>query len=147
MLPIGIRNRSRARSAFTLIELMIVIVIIGILATIVFASMSGLTKESRKVSTEEAVFQVRQGVSIYQMQTGRIPNLIASWDPLTRQTTVAGKTVGPFLTGPPRNLIVNGNPSCITDGNAPTLSTTVCSFLYDYNGGNGSGRFIASFDP
>ena len=137
----------RQQRGFTLVEMLIVVVILGILATVVLAAVSNATRSARRVTAEESVRQARVGIEAYRLYTGRIPNLIANWDPLTRQTVVDGKTVGPFLQGPPVNPLADGNPSCITDGNAPVLYTNHCSFLYDYAGGNGSGKFIASFDP
>jgi hypothetical protein len=78
-----------------------------------------------------------------------LPDLISSWSAVTDRTTSGGVTVGPFLNRPPRNLVAvhTSNPSCITDGNAPVLYTSTCTFQYDYAGGAGSGRFIAAYEP
>jgi len=134
--------------AFTLVEMMIVTTILGILAVGMIGVVQNQTATARRIATEDTVFQTRQAIAIYRQQTGQLPNLLASWDALTKQTTVNGATVGPFLNRPPRNQCVppDANPSCITDGNVPTLYLNQCSFLYDYHGGAGTGRFIASFD-
>jgi prepilin-type N-terminal cleavage/methylation domain-containing protein len=134
---------------FTLVEILIVVVILGILAAIITSAVGNASRDARRVGAIEAAMRATTGITLYREQTGRLPNLVGpDWTPLTAQSTVAGVTVGPFLNAPPRNLLDrHGNPSCLTDGNSPTLSINTCTFLYDYNGGNGTGRFIAGLDP
>ena len=142
------RRRKQLRSAFTLVELMIVIIILGLLATLVMSVIGRSLQDARRVSTEAAANEARQAISLYRQYTGELPDLITSWDPLTTQTTTAdGRTVGPFLPEAPKNMVVATNPSAIADGDAPVLYTDAGAFLYDYNGGNGTGRFIAALDP
>ena len=140
------RQQARRIGGFTLIELMVVMIILAILAGVIIALVVHAKRDARRVSVEATAHEAQQAIALYREQTGRLPNLIANWDPLTRQTTVAGVTVGPYLSGPPKNLLADGDPSCITDGNGPVLYTNVCSWLYDYDNGVGSGRFIASYD-
>jgi prepilin-type N-terminal cleavage/methylation domain-containing protein len=135
------------RGGFTLIELMVVMIILAILAGVLIALVTSSKRDARRVSVQATAKEAQQAIARYREETGRLPNLIAGWDPLTRRTTVAGVTVGPYLSGPPQNLMVDGNPVCITDGDEPVLYTNVCSWLYDYDNGAGSGRFIASYDP
>lgn len=138
---------SPARTAFTLIEMMIVVSLLGILSTVVMEVAQNQSRIARKIATEETVARTSQAITLFRQETGQLPNLISGWDPLTRTTTQGGVTVGPFLNGPPKNQLVAAgqNPSCITDGNTATLYLDQCSFLYDYDGGAGTGRFIASF--
>ena len=139
--------RRRAGRGFTLIELLIVIVIMGVLATIVLKVMGNMARDARRVATEEAVFQTVHAIEIYKQYTGgNIPDLITSWDPLTRQTVVNGVQVGPFLSDPPKNrMVASGNMSAVVDGNAPVIYLGTSTFQYDYAAGSGSGRFIAAF--
>lgn len=135
--------------AFTLVEILIVVIILGILAAIITSAVANVSRDARRVGAVEAAMRATTGITLYKEQTGFLPDLTGpNWTPLTERTTVAGVTVGPFLIAPPRNLLdTHGNPSCLTDGNAPTLSVSTCTFLYDYDGGNGTGRFIAGLDP
>ena len=139
--------RHARRPGFTLVEVLVVVIVIAILAGIAMPTFTQWRRDANKAATEDTVRCTREAITLYREYTGQLPDLITNWDPLTAQTTVNGRTVGPFLNGPPRNGLAAGNPSCITDGDGPVLYTNTCSFLYDYNGGGGTGRFIASFDP
>jgi prepilin-type N-terminal cleavage/methylation domain-containing protein len=141
-------ERRKTGLGFTLIELLIVIVIMGVLATVVLKVMGNMSRDARRVATEEAVFQTVHAIEIYKQYTGgNVPDLITSWDPLTRQTTVNGVQVGPFLSDPPKNrMVAGGNMSAVVDGNAPVIYLGTSTFQYDYDSGSGSGRFIAAFE-
>ena len=142
------RRLTQRPGGFTLIELMIVIVILGLLAALVIALVARSSRDAQRVATESAANEAQQAIAMYRQYAGELPDLINSWDPLTQQTVLPdGRTIGPFLSHPPKNMLVTSNPSCITDGAGPVLYTDVCSFLYDYNGGAGSGRFIAAYEP
>jgi prepilin-type N-terminal cleavage/methylation domain-containing protein len=143
------RWRHKQRSGgFTLVELLIVILILGLLASLVMTSIGRSLQDARRVSTEQAAIETQQAIALYRQYTGSLPDLITSWDPLISRTTAPdGRTVGPFLPHPPRNMFVATNPSSIADGDDPVLYTDAASFLYDYNGGNGTGRFIAALEP
>lgn len=135
--------------AFTLVELMIVILILGILAGVLIGSVRNASMNARRAGTQDTVRSTQQAIETYKAYTGRLPDLITNWNALTATTTVGSISVGPFLRSTPRNLVAvhASNPSCVTDGNAPVLYTDVCTFQYDYAGGLGTGRFIASYDP
>jgi prepilin-type N-terminal cleavage/methylation domain-containing protein len=138
--------RTYRPTAFTLVELLIVVLILGLLAAVVLAYVTKSTEASRRVSVENTVREVCQAIELFRQYTGEIPDLISNWDPIESQVVVNGVTVGPMLSSRPRNLLADGNQSCITDGNEPVLYTDVCAFQYDYDGGNGTGRFIASLE-
>jgi len=98
-------RRSQLRRAFTLVEILIVVIILGILASIViphFANASDQAKRSSLVSTLQSL---RSQVELYMLQHGdKAPPLDASdWTSLTDQTTYSGKTLGPYLTFTPAN--------------------------------------------
>ena len=58
-------RRARGRGAFTLIELMIVVAIIGILAAIAIPKFAGLIRKSREGSTKGNLGALRAALSIY----------------------------------------------------------------------------------
>ena len=91
------------RTAFTLIELLIVLVILGILAAIIVPSFAGATDSSRHSSIVSQLRHIRTAISMYHTEhNGKLPE-IANWNDLTTASTFAGKTVGPYLKSQPRN--------------------------------------------
>jgi prepilin-type N-terminal cleavage/methylation domain-containing protein len=97
--------RPQVRRGFTLVEILIVVVILGVLASIViphFANASDQAKRSSLVSTLQSL---RSQVELYMLQHGdKAPPLTGSdWTALTEQSTYSGKTLGPYLTFTPAN--------------------------------------------
>lgn len=131
-----------------MIEMLIVISIVGILGVAVAGVTKNQSEAARRVGTQDTVFQTSQAIALFRERTGVLPDLIgAGWEPLVSGGTYNGRTVGPLIAQAPRNLMIpsGGNPSCIADGNVPVLYIDQCSFLYDYAGGAGTGRFIGSY--
>jgi prepilin-type N-terminal cleavage/methylation domain-containing protein len=128
------------RGAFTLVEILIVVVILGILASIViphFANASDQAKRSSLVSTLQSV---RSQVELFMLQHGdKAPALTGSdWSDLTDQTTYSGKTVGPYLTFAPVNP-VNGHSDILvvsTDqAGGDDVAGTKIGFVYNSSNG------------
>jgi len=65
--------RQQAQKGFTLIEIMIVIVIIGILATLVIPNVMGRPDEARVVSARHDVSTLVQALKLYKLDNGRYP--------------------------------------------------------------------------
>ena len=66
------RKRKRM-GGFTLIEIMVVIVIIGILATLVVPRIMGRPDEARVVSAKHDVTTLVQALKLYKLDSGRYP--------------------------------------------------------------------------
>jgi prepilin-type N-terminal cleavage/methylation domain-containing protein len=143
------RRLNQRGGGFTLIEVMMVLVILSLLAALLVSIFGNSSGDARKAATKSAAVQTQKAIDLYRQYTLQLPDLITSWDPLTQQTTLPdGRTIGPFMDHPPVNQVVKaGDPSAIADGADPVLYTDVAPFLYDYNGGAGSGRFIAAYEP
>src|SRR5687768_15559323 len=95
----NIRNPGWSRrGGFTLIELMIVVIMLGVLAGILIGFLRNASSDAKRVGAEEAVRLATQGIELYKADAGQLPNLIGpDWTPLTEQTTVGGRPVGPYL--------------------------------------------------
>lgn len=92
------------RNAFTLVELMIVIIILGVLAAIVIAPFANVWDDAKVASVQTTVDSVRRQVELYKLQTGGLPPAADGfWATLGSATVIDGKTVGPWIQSPPVN--------------------------------------------
>lgn len=66
-------KRLRNTSGFTLIELLVVIAIIGILSSVVLASLNGARESSRDARRQTDLTQIRTGLALYRDSNGGYP--------------------------------------------------------------------------
>ncbi len=85
----------RGAAGFTLVEMLMVVVIIGILSAVVATKFGGKGKTARINATRASIAAIGSAIEVYQLDTGRFPssldNLLSSsgepnWD-------------GPYLKG------------------------------------------------
>ena len=103
------KSRSRKAQGFTLVEILIVVVILGILAAIVIPQFTSASETAKASSLTSQLQTIRSQLELYQVQhNGDYPALTAtSWAPLTGTTDVtgaaatSGTTYGPYLQKPP----------------------------------------------
>jgi general secretion pathway protein G len=103
------------RSGFTLVEILIVVLILGILAGVVIPQFSNASEDSRCGALEEQLHTVRTAISAYRLDhMDTWPDLSGGWTPLLTQTNAQGGTgsgplFGPYLTEPPVNPVSGGS--------------------------------------
>lgn len=68
---IGAKRRS---AGFTLIEIMVVVVILGILATLVVPKIMGRPDEARAVAARQDIASVMQALNLYRLDNSRYPS-------------------------------------------------------------------------
>jgi len=111
-------NRTR-KSGFTLVEILIVVIILGILAAIVIPQFTNASQDARRNSLTSQLQTVRSQLELAKLQHRDTPSpkLIAggatSWDDLTIKSddayTLTGTVqFGPYLNGPPVNSLNGG---------------------------------------
>ena len=66
-------KNQKKKSAFTLVELMVVIAIIGILATVVVLNFAGTTYKARKVRVKADLAEIFKALKLYKMDMGKYP--------------------------------------------------------------------------
>ena len=140
-----IRRSRRSRSAFTLIEILIVVIILGILAAIVIPQFSGASSDARNSSLSSTLATLRVQIQYYKLQHNEaLPDLTKSWDCLTHKTDIHGiidppngPTFGPYLQAPPVNPLTGTAIPLVIDG---TAFAPGADYVYDYNNGAGIGR-------
>jgi general secretion pathway protein G len=131
-----------AKRGFTLVEILIVVIILGILAAIVIPQFTNASQDARKSSLGSQLQTIRSQIELYKMQHGdALPNLVTNWTPLTATSTYNSTTYGPYMQAAPINPL--NNYSTVVNGTA--ASSTACGFVYDYGtSGGGSGKILGT---
>ncbi len=68
------RVGNRSQAGFTLIEMLLVVVIIGILAGMIIPSYVGRSREARHKAAWGDIHMLKAQVGIFEMDNGRFPN-------------------------------------------------------------------------
>jgi general secretion pathway protein G len=122
--------RRLSKQGFTLVEILIVVVILGILAAIVIPQFTSASQTAKASSLQSQLQTIRSQIELYQIQhNGDYPTLASlqtgapdEWTQLTTWTTQAGVVVleaaldgddeyGPYLQQAPSNPFLTGNGS------------------------------------
>jgi general secretion pathway protein G len=154
----------RIKQGFTLIEILIVVMILGILAAIVVPQFGTASKDAKTASLVSTVQTMRGQIGMFRLQhndwlpgatpltgSGATFDQTTFWNQLTLYSDIAGNTnatrtttfdKGPYMQGIPKNSLcptagAESDVAATVDGAA---SATVVGFIYDYQGGAGSGR-------
>lgn len=141
----------RKSRGFTLIEILIVVIILGILAAIVIPQFSSASSDARKSNVVTTVQTLRSQIALYKLQhQDALPDLVTNWEPLTKQSeadgtilsgaAVAGvKYYGPYMQDTPVNSLNSLSTVANGDGTAPAGAAV--GFVYDYGtAGDGTGK-------
>jgi len=134
---------TRIARGFTLIEILIVVIILGILAAIVIPQFTSASQDARKSSLVSMLQGLRSQIQLYKLQHGdELPDLTNAtnpWAPLMTTSTYNGKTFGPYMQTTPVNPL--NQLSAVVNGNGTAAAGSDCGFIYDYGtAGNGTGR-------
>ena len=139
----------KRKSGFTLVEILIVVVIIGILAAIVVPQFSDASTQAKDSSLVSNLQTVRSQIQLYKIQhSGALPGAgtASVTDALTKYTDVAGALAatqapaagvyGPYLQSIPKNpfndKITIDEDGTVGDNNAGwELNTTTGAFQAD----------------
>lgn len=115
---------SSDRRGFTLVEILVVVVILGILAAIVVPQFSNAAEDSKSSALKQDMFRIRQQIELYaNHHNGGYPTLANFIDQMTLVSDVNGNTAaigtagynyGPYLPYIPRNPFTDTVP--IGDG-------------------------------
>jgi general secretion pathway protein G len=77
-------RRLRGREGFTLIEIMVVIVILGLLAALVVPKLVGRTEEAKKTQSRVQIKSIEQALELFKLDNGFFPTTEQGLEALIR---------------------------------------------------------------
>lgn len=122
----------RVAKAFTLVEILIVVVILGVLSAIVVPQFSTATEESAKAATHSQLVKLRDAIGVYYVRNNsQYPSIVPGND-LTAWAEL-GASNGDYLRKPPENKWVTPASSrIVVHGAAPDAAyQTTHGWIYD----------------
>lgn len=140
------RNR---KSGFTLVEILIVVIILGILAAIVIPQFTNASQDARRSGLASTVQTLRSQVALYKMQHQDVTPAVATfWDQLELFSNDAGATqatkdlatgfkYGPYMQSRPANpMVPDANKYVVTATvGTPATDAGVSAYFYDATSG------------
>ena len=133
--------------AFTLVEILIVVVILGILAAIVVPSFIGAVDEATVGTTQSELAKLRRAVDVYQVRNGNALPVITAGDG-TWGDLISGN--GAYLKEAPLNPYVGGTNQQTIALNNPADAAFQTNHAWVYNATTGevwAGGFDANDQP
>ncbi|MBA7629777.1 hypothetical protein ES703_37281 [subsurface metagenome] len=130
----------RARNGFTLVEILIVVVILGILAAIVIPQFTEASTEAKLTSLMTDLQTMRSQIELYKIQHNDIPPSLANFeDQMTKQSDIDGTVppaaglpgYGPYIQQLPINQF-NDDDAVVT---GPPTGTDGGGWAYDEDTG------------
>ena len=134
--------KSRTNKGFTLVEILIVVVILGILAAIVIPQFSEASTEAKLNSLHSNLQTMRSQLSLYKIQHNDNPPTNDSTNTFVLQMTgttsiagaISGSDFGPYLQSIPRNPFTNGNSIGTTTAADWVYNSTTGTITAGYGG-------------
>ena len=130
-------KNNRDQYGFTIVELLIVIVVIGILAAIVIVAFNGVQGQANKSASQSAAGTVEKKAEAYNAEKGSYPVSSANFNSLKSSNL---SETGISLTARASITADNGKTSilyryCIAGATAPTTASTATGaeiYYWDY---------------
>jgi general secretion pathway protein G len=92
-----INHPSSMRKGFTLIELMIVVVILGLLATIVMPKILDRPEQARRVKAKVDIRNIQSALAYFKTDTGRFPSTSEGLEALVSGRSIQGYNQNGYL--------------------------------------------------
>ncbi len=133
----------RSESGFTLVELLIVVIILGILAAVVIPQFNTAAAESKEAALASNLATIRQAVELYKVQhNDTFPNstIVTQLTTTTDASGAAGTKYGPYIRNSfPANPI-SGDANVKTAATMPGSASGTEGWVY----ATGTGEFRAN---
>ena len=89
------------QKGFTLIELMIVVVILGLLATIIMPKILGRPEQARRVKAKADIRSIQSALALFKTDTGRFPSTSEGLEALVNNPGIKGYNSDGYLDAVP----------------------------------------------
>ena len=119
----------RNQKGFTLIELVIIIVVLGILAAVAIHKYQDITSEAKAAAARGALGAMRSGVTIFYANQA-VTTGIASW-PTLAQLSAADTVMAQAIPANPYQLKTNAPDSIVTGVTKGTIVGTRGGWAYN----------------
>jgi general secretion pathway protein G len=132
--------KATRKSGFTLVEILIVVIILGILAAIVIPQFTNASQDARKNSLTSQLQTIRSQLELYKLQhKDQLPPSLGTgandWQEMSQMSDAdhnvgmgAGFPFGPYLQQPPANPIISD----------PAIYSLVGTTVLDHGSGGGA---------
>lgn len=135
--------KSEKRNAFTLIEILIVVVIMAILAATIIPQFTDSTADAEVATVEFNLNTMRAQIELFKAQHGGTPPAYDATNTtiteLTTATTYSGNSYGPYMVAIPENTITGSNAVAVSAAN-PIAAATGTTGGWIYNATTGELR-------
>ena len=85
------------RNGFTLIEIMIVVVIMGLLATVIMPRLLGRPEQARRMKAKVDIRNIEAALSLFKTDTGRFPTTSEGLEALVTDPGIKGYNSDAYL--------------------------------------------------
>ena len=140
---------NRMNKAFTLVEILIVVIILGILAAIVIPQFTQASNDARDSSITSNLQTIRSALALYRVQHGdKFPEAAKFEAQMTGKTDAsgaAGGTLGPYLPSIPANP-VTGVKTVTTGAEKPAAGIAAGGWFYCSSGTTDAASNIYAYD-
>lgn len=123
-----IKKRNRTQHGFTIVELLIVIVIIGILAAITIVAYNGIQSRANASGAMSDIQSLDKAIKLYYADNGSYP-VTSGWSGLGREANFIPGLAPKYIAQIPQSRMTV-NPGVTTD----TVAGWVAAYAYQSNG-------------
>jgi len=123
----------RNQSGFTLVELLIVVIILGILAAVVIPQFNTAAAESKEAALASNLATIRQAIELYKVQhndTFPDSTIVVQLTTTTDVTGAAGTKYGPYIRNAFPSDPINSLATVTTGATMPAAAAGAAGWVY-----------------